>query len=123
MTLPRFMRARRTIVGKSEKPSACQSRRRRCRRIASGRSRVEIEVEAELRERLQRERQHDPIFTDAAAVIAHDRAERRDPAREIAVNGVALLLEATGVRFVLLLQTGAPVVIDSVVAADSEEAA
>ena len=83
---------------------------------------IEIQVEAELRQRLQGEGEEHAVFLHAA-VIADDRAERRDPARQIAINRIALLLQNAGDAFVLLLDADAPVVVDPIIAAQDVEAA
>ena len=64
----------------------------------------------------------DAVFLHAA-VVADDRAERSDPARQIAIDRVALLFQNAGGPFVLFLDADAPVVVDPIIAAERKEAA
>src|SRR3954467_15058410 len=60
---------------------------------------VVVEVEAQLRKSLEREAQDNAVLFDAA-VVADDGANGGDPAREVAVNRVTLLLEDVSGLFV-----------------------
>ena len=57
---------------------------------------IEVQIETEFRKRLEGESEEDAVFLHPA-VVADDRAERRDPARQVAINRVALLLDDVGV--------------------------
>src|SRR6266480_943977 len=84
--------------------------------------RVEVQVETKFRERLERHSEDDPIFFHAF-IVAYYAAEGGHPARQIPVNGVALLLEKPGRRFVLLLRTNPPVIVDAIVSTDKKQTA
>src|SRR5216117_1585587 len=81
--------------------------------------RVEVQVETKFRERLERHSEDDAIFFHPF-IVAYYAAEGGHPARQIPVNGVALLLEKPGRRFVLLLRANTPVVVDAIISTDKK---
>src|SRR3954468_15008549 len=62
-------------------------------------ARVEIKRKTNLREIFQGECEGNAVIVHTSVVL-HDKAERRDPAREVAMQLVALLLEDTFVELV-----------------------
>ena len=87
-----------------------------------GAGRIEIQVEAEFRQRLQGESDEEAVFF-YPTVVADDGADGGDPAREIAIDRVALLFQHAGDPFVLLLNADPPVVVDAIIATEDVEAA
>ena len=85
--------------------------------ILVGSSGIKIQIETKLRKSLQRKSKQDTVLFDAA-IIADDRAQRCDPAAEIAVNRVALLLQNMEGRFVLLLNAEAPIIVEAIITID-----
>lgn len=63
------------------------------------------------------------VFAGVATARVIDDAEAGDPAREIAVDFVALGLEQAIVKFILLAEAESPVVVEAEVAADIHEGA
>src|SRR5205809_6034748 len=70
---------------------------------------IEVQIEAELGQRFQGKGEEEAVFLHAA-IIADDRTDRRNPTRQIAVDGVALLLQNARSPFVLFPNADAPVV-------------
>src|SRR5437867_4663113 len=85
-------------------------------------TRIEIQIEAELGQRLQGKGEEETVFLHAA-IIADDCANGRNPTRQIAIDRVALLFQNACSPFVLFPDAEAPVVIDSIMAAQDIEAA
>src|SRR5436853_4618441 len=91
-------------------------------RSLSRRRRVKVQIESKFRECLQRYSKQKAILLDPI-IVAYDATEGRHPAREVPVNGIALLLERVCCGFILLLGSDAPVIVDSIISTDNKQAA
>src|SRR5207249_10890923 len=83
---------------------------------------IEVQIESKFRECLERYGKEDAVFVHAG-VVAYHSPERGHPARQVAVNGIALLLENAGRGFILFLGSNAPVIIESIISADHKQTA
>src|SRR6476469_1552006 len=92
-----------------------------CGLIALGR-RIEVKVESKFRKGLERYGEKKAIFFHSL-IVTNYATERGDPARQIPVNGVALLFESFRGGFILLLDSDAPVIVDAIIPTDQEQAA
>src|SRR6266480_3900418 len=92
-----------------------------CGLFALGR-RIEVKVKAKFREGLERYGEKKAIFFHSL-IVTNYATERGDPARQIPVNGVALLFESFRGGFILLLDSDPPVIVDAIIPTDQEQAA
>src|SRR2546423_3577736 len=92
------------------------------RSILSRAARIEIQIKPEFRKRLQGKSKKDTVFF-YPTIVAHDRADGSDPAGEIAIDCVSLLLEHTSRCFVLFLHRYSPVIVNPVIPAHREQTA
>src|SRR5437870_8880277 len=83
---------------------------------------IEVQIESKFRECFERHGKQDAVFVHAG-VVAYHSPERGHPARQIAVNRVALLLENAGRGFILFLNSNAPVIIESIISTDNKQTA
>src|SRR6266542_3343320 len=84
-----------------------------CGLFALGR-RIEVKVKAKFREGLERYGEKKAIFF-YSLIVTNYATERGDPARQIPVNGVALLFESFRGGFILLLDSDPPVIVDAII--------
>src|SRR5260370_19104516 len=84
--------------------------------------RIEVQIKSKFRECFEWYGEEDPIFFHPG-VIAYHSPERGHPARQIAVNGIALLLEDAGRGFILFLNSNSPVIIEPIISTDEKQAA
>src|SRR5947208_15799783 len=82
--------------------------------------RVEVHIESEFRECLERYGEEDAVFIHPG-VIAYHSPERSHPGRQIAVNRIALLFEDAGRSFILFLKSNTPVIVDAIISSDDKQ--
>src|SRR5438477_4487730 len=83
---------------------------------------IEVQIKSKFRECFQCHGKQEAVFFHAGVVTYH-AAKGGNPARQIAVNRISLLLENARRPLILLLSADAPIVIETVISPNDKQAA
>src|SRR6266480_4576564 len=83
---------------------------------------IEVQIKSKFRECFQCQGKQEAVFFHAGVVTYH-AAKRGNPARQIAVNRISLLLENARRPLILLLNADAPIVIETIISPNDKQAA